>query len=434
MSIYPSKSLFKNIIFVLCAIFLLNALFMFTHTNSARLVLVILVFCVLAFERKEYMIPSLFFIHSCSASFDTAGFTYLFNISIVIVAVRIIIYRNLKANKKILSCLILILIQELLMDAVYGKLNSSILSLAGWISGYLIIAFESRFLDGEDFDRIVKYLFWGYVVGFIQGMSIPILRWGLSWPTAFRFTGMLRDPNYYSLNAILLINSAYLLEKRTKINRFFIIIPTLVMGFFSVSKMFLGLAFVSIALQELLVLKKINVKKIAVTSIVLLAFIMVSMKYGLIDMFMTKFVYRFDTVSLTTGRNVLFSHYVNQLTNNPLYLIFGVGMLGYHKVLNSVEILGGQFGRYVAHNTYLDVICSWGLIGILVYSVLLIYINHSTNTYNHERHDRSFYIVVIVFAAGIFSLSYLGADVFALLVLFIFIFKKASVIDCKNRT
>ncbi len=87
----------------------------------------------------------------------------------------------------------------------------------------------------------------------------------------------------------------------------------------------------------------------------------------LIFVFLNNFLKRLgdpsDLNSITTGRYGILKNYFSIYFSNPLTLIFGSGNQ-YHHYLGEVS------GR-VAHNTYFDVILSWGAIGLFAFTYIV---------------------------------------------------------------
>ena len=70
---------------------------------------------------------------------------------------------------------------------------------------------------------------------------------------------------------------------------------------------------------------------------------------------------------LSTGRSTILGDYVSLFTNDPVALIYGYG-LDYYPALLQV---GATVDHY-AHNTYFDVVASWGVVGLVVVCAALV--------------------------------------------------------------
>ena len=144
---------------------------------------------------------------------------------------------------------------------------------------------------------------------------------------------------------------------------------------------------------------------------------------------LSKYTYRTDTTSFLTGRDVIQKYYFETAFNDPITLIFGRST-SYALVLNAGTNLNDAFyTNIVAHNTYLDLILSWGAIGTLIYISLLISIKKLFNNKTTDKYKignlKSIYLKTILWGsilACLFALSYLMLDFFAIMYLFLIIF------------
>ncbi len=422
------KKFFKNntMLFFLIIVCILNILFSIIGLNAVKYLLIVLIFLVIFFSKDEELLPIIFFLHPNSALFDNVGFTYLFNFCVVIVAIKMIMFLRVKLPKKSILLFIVLLLFELFLCLFSPFVNSLIFSLVSWTCSYLILIMASYNQEKISFEKVYRYFFVGFCCSFITGWIEPMLKWGINIPTAYRFTGLLRDPNYYSIDALFLIFSASTYAAICNKNKFLYIIPLVFMGLCSVSKTFILLLFLGIFISIILNIKKINFKNLILGFIIILVVIMLAYKYGLIDLIMDKYLYRSETTSLLTGRDKLWIFYISSLLKNPLILLFGKSLTYYSKILNP-GIIDSFFTNFVAHNTYLDFILSWGIIGTILYLIFLSTIfqnfkNYYSNFKNKEK-NLNFILCTTLFLAVIFVLSYLSADVFAILILYLIILK-----------
>ena len=422
------KKLYENnsSLIWLSLVCLLNFIFYTSGLSFLKFLLIVLIILIVFFSKAEDLLPIIFFIHPNSALFDNIGFTYLFNFSVVIVVIKILLFSKLKLPKKSLLLFIILLLFEIFSCLISTFTNLSMFSLVSWTSSYLVLIIASYNQEKISFEKIYRYFFVGFCCAFITGWMEPILKWGVNIPTGYRFTGLLRDPNYYSIDALFLIFSASTYATLCNKNKFLYIIPLVFMGLCSVSKTFILLLFLGIFISIVLNIKKINFKNLILGFIIILIVIMLAYKYGLIDLIMDKYLYRSETTSLLTGRDKLWIFYISSLLKNPLILLFGKSLTYYSKILNP-GIIDSFFTNFVAHNTYLDFILSWGIIGTILYLIFLSTIfqnfkNYYSNFKNKEK-NLNFILCTTLFLAVIFVLSYLSADVFAILILYLIILK-----------
>ena len=136
---------------------------------------------------------------------------------------------------------------------------------------------------------------------------------------------------------------------------------------------------------------------------------------------LTKYLYRTDSVSLFTGREYIQEFYIKALYDDPITLLFGRST-SYANVLNiGYDISNPFYYNIVAHNTYLDIILSWGIFGMIIYiiDIYQMFCIFKKNFYPAKK-----YTLLLAFLIGLclFSLSYLMLDFFAILILYVIIF------------
>lgn len=415
-------------LFFLIIICILYILFAIMNIQIGLYILILAILGVIIFCKEAEAIPLILFIHPNSALFDNIGFTYLFNITIALVAIKMLFFFKYKLPRNSLLLFLILLFMEIILCLFSGMIDFKIFSLISWISSYLVLILVSFNHEKIDFKKIYRYFFIGFCFSFIIGWFNPIMKWGINIPTGYRFTGLLRDPNYYSIDVLFLIFSSSVYAKICKKNKFIYIIPLTFMGFCSVSKTFVILLFIGIFISIILNIKKIKFKNFILGFIIITIAILFAYNYGLIDLIMDKYLYRSETTDLLTGRDKLWKFYISSLFKNPFTLLFGNSLTYYSKILNP-GIIDSFFTNFVAHNTYLDIVLGWGILGILIYMYMLSNIFNGFKIYYNKflikEKNPNFYTCTIIFLAVLFVLSYLSADVFAILLLYLFVLKFA---------
>lgn len=410
---------------MLCAIVFLCCLIKYyipSLTNVQFLFLLLHVGIIL-FAREDELIPIIMFNHTCSALYDDIGFKYIFNLTILIAIIKILIKKDLRINKTIFSLFCILMLYELLLTFINIGISTQSLNLVTFISSYLFIILIISMKDEKyiNINKIYKYFFFGFLISGISGYMYPISKWGSKIPITYRFKGLLRDSNYYSVDALLLIISSMLYNK--KITKEALIM--FVVGILAVSKMFILISLISffiMAFWQIMHIK--NKKQMLCLMVVLLSLPLVFYnlkKLSFVDNMINKYLYRTESVSLLTGREYIQEYYINTLYNDPITLIFGRST-SYSEVLDIGHDIGDSFYyNIVAHNTYLDVILSWGVLGIIIYAflVLRLFFTYKRN-YNIKNKFNALFLVLI--GMCLFALSYLMLDFFAIMILYIMIF------------
>lgn len=425
------KNIVQDKVFAsLCIIGILNAICMFvgTQANIIRLLLLVVTILIIIFCKEKYILPIILFLHPNSALYDDIGFSYLFNVTLFIASIKLLISNKFKINKLAVSIFGVILCIEIITILSTNVIGAELLSMVGWIASYLVLILCSTKMNKIEFALVYKYFFFGFVVAFICGIAYPLSRWGITnIPIAYRFTGLLRDPNYYSIDALLLIFSAGTYAKLTNKNQFVYMILAICMGICSVSKTFIVLLLLGFVLKIILNLKKFDVKKIFISILILFISVLTIYKTGYLDIIIEKFTYRTETTSLFTGRDYLLSFYLNTIVDSPKNFLIGNSLLKYPNVLNPGQS-NEYFTNFLAHNTYLDLILAWGIIGVVLYTLFLICVTKNAK-YNYRdfysNNNKDFIIILIIFLFSLLVLSYLAADVFAIIILYIITLKFA---------
>lgn len=410
---------------ILCTIVFLCCLIKYyiPSLNNIQFLFLLLHVGIILFAKDDELIPIIMFNHTCSALYDDIGFKYIFNLTMLIATMKILLKKDLRISKSIFSLFCILMLYELLLTFINIGISTQSLNLVTFISSYLfvILVVSTKNEKYIDINKIYKYFFFGFLISGVSGYMYPISKWGNKIPITYRFKGLLRDSNYYSVDALLLIISSMLHNK--KITK-----ESLVMfavGILAVSKMFILVSLISffiMAFWQILHIK--NKKQCFCLMIVLLSLplIFYNLKnLNFVDNMINKYLYRTESVSLLTGREYIQGYYINTLFNDSTTLIFGRST-SYPEVLDIGHDIGDSFYyNIVAHNTYLDVILSWGILGTIVYGffILKIFFTYKKN-YNIKNGFNVLFLILI--GMCLFVLSYLMLDFFAIMILYIIIF------------
>ncbi len=188
-----------------------------------------------------------------------------------------------------------------------------------------------------------------------------------------RFTAFADDPNYYSLYICLTI--ACILNVTGKnLYKFCVMILLVGIGLLTASKMCIILMvfeFILIFIQifnsnrDSVANRKFIMWSSAGAIVVLFAL------RDYIAVFVNNFIRRmgnigtqgFDLAQLTTGRTTIMAEYVQIFFDNIVCFLFGYGF-NYHLFL-------GQSTGHGAHNTYLDLLLAWGVVGTVLFLAIM---------------------------------------------------------------
>lgn len=246
---------------------------------------------------------------------------------------------------------------------------------------------------------------------------IKIAEWetiGLS-----RLSGFYGDPNFYSAHILVAIGGLLIIVIRKSLRDvvllFTLIITLIYLGFLSVSKMFLLVLIITLVIWGITVFVK-NGKLTAKISIIFACiiggYIISSFEIFTkqINMYLVRFGGVNDVSSLTTGRSNILEDYFFFFKDNPLALFFGQGF---------TDIYKGEIAN-AAHNTIIQVIYQFGIVGsilIIIWLMQILVLFNNTNRQSEKKLTFNIYIILfaIVCFAPWLSLDILFADEFFLI-------------------
>ena len=376
------------------------------------------IYLIILFSNLEYAILYTFTTIPCMGLFDSIGFKYFYNIAFILLLFKIIISRpkSLSTINKTLIVLFFIFSFYNLVIGFVNKLNYKdlLINTSGFFTSTMIFAL----LLGNKILNLKKaYYYLGIfiLVSFLLGYIYDLIRFDFVIPDMHRLVGLMRDPNYFSAYAAIVTFMAYPIFKKIKVLSILIFAVAL----WSVSKMFLLISIVTIILllimnykyfinlfkvfKNLVLWKKIII--ICVSLVVLAIAIIFIQKVGY------KYLIRLKEFSLLTGRGYIWSEYFKYLGNDQLGLIFGKSM-SYNQFYNVVY----SDSHMVAHNTFLDILLSFGIFGYIIIALAVIYILKKEKL---QFNINAISLVVIIFIL-MMSLSYLMTDNFYILLLVVF--------------
>lgn len=176
----------------------------------------------------------------------------------------------------------------------------------------------------------------------------------------YRFTGLYSDPNYLSKTLILLCTALFvLMQKKEVSSKGWILVALLIaFGTQTISKSFYLMLIVMVVLFSVIAAKNRHYG-IFVAILLLLAVLVVLYSSGKLSALNNVLARFSDSNDLTTGRTEIWKLYFEKMISNPLNFVFGFGI--------------GNTMQYMAHNTYLDFLYYYGILGSFVYVVGLNY-------------------------------------------------------------
>lgn len=179
----------------------------------------------------------------------------------------------------------------------------------------------------------------------------------------FRFSALDSDPNYYATQIVLALSCLGVLYIKKDIRLSFYILASVLIAFGAktASKSFVVLLVIWILYMIILLLKE---KRFFILLLVLVGGVLaIPMIFdGRISLFsstLARFGSASNSADLTTGRSTILLYYIEYLFKNPIVLLFGKG------------IGSPYWNNHAAHNTYIDFLYFYGIIGTSLFALIL---------------------------------------------------------------
>lgn len=358
--------------------------------------------------------------------FDNLKISFLVNSLLFLVFLKYCLLEKKGINTMVLVNLAILFFLEFSHIFSTGNISEYI-PLVSWLSSWGI-AFSIIF--DKELKIKKEYFYWylatGVLFSTLFGAAIGNGFINLiSLNPYFRFAGMAGDPNFFATYILLIIFSTQTMLERdyeSKNKYIFSFLFFSMLGFLTLSKMFLLIYSTMIGINFILFigsnLKRKNKKQrrfftILSGTFLIVGFIFKDFLFQIFNNFATRFsdssVSGTALNQLTTGRSSLVAFYLAELGKDAKLYLFGDG-LSYETTFSTLAV----------HNTYMDVILSWGVVGIIALLAIGGYaIYYCFNNYIWSKEVYS-YFPLIVFAVTLFSLSFLSADMFPLVLMFVF--------------
>lgn len=420
---------FKKVIEILKYIFLIILFILTNKSNSIFGIISILyiLFLVISGKDKENIKLLLFLLPNLRI-LDITGFKNYINICYLIIGIKIIIknYKNIE-GKNILKAIILAM-TIVLMEIIHGisienNITESIFNGVNiGIDFFILIVIINLQINLKEYSEYSDYL----LLGVISSFGIFCLSNGniinLLFSTGYRLSAYGNDPNYLSCYLLVGISGKLLYSHYQKLNIKDIILTIFntFIGLLTSSKMCLISLIILYALNIFIFLSKLKIKKIIriIIFTILLITILITFYGKETNYLINRFVDRFNEThsfsnteigNFTSGRSDLIMQYFNILSNDITSLLLGHGI----RYINYYLKMGVTL---VAHNTYLDIILSWGIIGT---TILVIGFISCTKNILKIKQKFDILIPLIIYMIMLNALSCLSSDMFWYLLAFV---------------
>lgn len=279
----------------------------------------------------------------------------------------------------------------------------------------ILFYYMSRLTDYSGLSNISKYYVFGVIVGSVIGYFknyIPNMSLLISYKrvntgaglggmiSEDRFSGLWVDPNYYTVHLVLSVLIIAILFSRVEIHTLTFYIGYILITLFggmTGSKSFLFCLTLATVFIMYSTWNSKNRKQLIffVIMIILVLFLMFT---GYIDVF-SRVIARLDGSSqsqsgITTGRMDRWIVYMDTFLDNPFALFFGQG-------------LGNGFSYLIPHNTYIDFIDIFGIVGTTLF---FMPIGFSIYVWDNKRRGSVvpllFLLVLYFFLSMIYSIDF----------------------------
>lgn len=240
-----------------------------------------------------------------------------------------------------------------------------------------------------------------------------------------RFIAYADDPNYFSLYILYCLSTWLMIEKNKC--RYITFMGIGFIGFLTSSKMEFLLSSLIFTYIAISFFWKNNIKKVLYKLPILLCIIsgFIISKIDVIIKYYENIISRMGGTgasldTLTTGRFHLQLYYLNDFIESFSSYILGSGFT-YFKFLGEPSVRG-------AHNTFIDILAAWGIVGG-VFFIIVLYcwiIKSKTNYLATNQAKYICYLPITIFVMSLCALSCFSANMFPFLILANFPFLKSN--------
>lgn len=345
---------------------------------------------------------------------DVSGSLHIINILIAIAAIVYISKKIRHFPQSIVIASVVFLICSFSHIFYYDNIGGYIFTEINIVIDYVVfLLLVSDDDSGIEYFTSILYLSAGAIVSAVVCLlaqpDILLQVLNVSW---YRFNAYGTDPNYYAVYLLMaivgLFREMYLSNKILKYLP--IVMILMLFGFLTTSKMFIFTLAIIILVNIFLHFMKRQMKswsfllKIS-TVIIAIFFIFKDVFLTLFKRFIDRFIDDPQNNTLkgfTSGRSNIQMSYINYISENIMLLLFGVGT-EYGSYYDKL------YGIFVAHNTYLDLILSFGVIGTIIIVLLTI---KAIYPYIKKKNNIANKFPILIFGLVLVSLSCLTSDMF----------------------
>ena len=373
------KDTIKILIVALLNVALLFVAYLFNNQILILLSLIIMIIFVLTTKPKYFFPLMLFYLPWSTVLKVSPGSVSFFTIVTILSFFKLVFIEKLSLPKKA-TVIVALLLVITTVSKIFFSHSFTLNYFVFFIMLLLFIIYCKNYYKDLSFSIASYFFSFGIISACFAALNLMNLPYMQGYINVYtwenkglvRLSGFYGDSNFYSAQLLVAItcNLFLLLFEKGKVKIFTValLLALIYCGSLSVSKSFILI--LAIVLFLWLIIVFLSKKKGKLKIFVLLCLIIVGILivcFGLfseeIDMYMIRFGMVSNTSSLTTGRNDIFENYLRFFYNNPLMLVFGQGY---------TEILYSAFNNRASHNTIIQAIYQFGIIGTIVLAKWII--------------------------------------------------------------
>lgn len=350
---------------------------------------------VIMFCSQEKFLSLLMFIMPFATIFKASPNSQSFFTYLTLVYVLFCVFKNCKIDYKFLSWIVIFAI--FLVFQMFLSFN--ILRTIKFVFNVLLIYFATSLVTSENDKKIYVSFILGIVISSITAYInvIPNLTeyigakdLGHYYDEMVRFSGLYADPNYYSINVIISLCLAVILNCKNKMSSISAALFSVILLAFAIMTYSKSAFLILILPLSLLLYFKFKNRQYIFVSIIVIAFSIFAMfllsgKIEALNIVLSRITESNDLSTLTTGRLELWLSYLDFFKNNILSMLFGVGF-------------GGELvAEMAAHNSYIDMIYYLGLLGsMLLISLIVRLFKYKQASFKKNILNYSILIVILI--------------------------------------
>ena len=255
-------------------------------------------------------------------------------------------------------------------------------------------------------------LYSGLVFMMVQALygSMPLFTYISLW----RLSGFAGDPNYYSLYLCLSVAMIFIIAEKHKVRDYFYLFAMIALALLTSSKM--SLVTLMVILLYFLVRSLYGIfsrnNRFARRIVLIGAALTVIFSRRIIDIVNSTLIRlqekngdTIDIDTITSNRFMIQGFYTNEMFSHPLLLLFGYGLQ-----YNETSIYSSF--HHIAHNTFMDIILSWGIVGVAIMFVIFYHLIKTMNKNRLEGLTINHFLPIMATAITFLALSCLSATMF----------------------